>query len=218
MKKSYPDQIEINDIAKEFIRIRTKLEKRNSVKNQQNFDNYKNYLADKLSHLVMMKANKYKQFPNYPDLVQDGFEALFLALRTYQPKKGDFTWWANKYIKTRISRAANNHSAVKIPLKKAKEMRPHKVKKIPLLIDGTDSSFDIFEMKENNIILKESIEKLSDKEKEVILWAYGFKGNSNTSISFVCRQLKLSRPVAMNLLKAAQEKLREIILSNTNER
>lgn len=217
MKKTLPDLKEINQIAKRFINLRNKLKKSDTEENKKTFADYKNYVAKRLSHLVTMKSNRYKKFPNHSDLVQEGFEALFLALKTYSPKKGSFAWWARKYIDTRISRAANAHSTVRYPIKKAREMKPYKVKKIPAILDTAETAFESCESNEFNILLKDAIQKLDEKYKEVILWAYGFKGNTNTSTTFVCKQLNMSRPALAKLLKSAENKLREMILSDTNK-
>ncbi len=184
--------------------------------NQKAFADYKNYVAERLERLVTMKSNRYKKFANHSDLVQEGFEALFLALKTYSPKKGSFAWWARKYIDTRISRAANAHSTVRYPIKKAGEMKPFKVKNIPIILDMAETAFETCEHNEYNILIKDAITKLDEKYKEVILWAYGFKGNSNTSIAFVCKQLNMSRPTLTKLLRTAENKLREIILCEEN--
>ncbi len=217
MRKTSPNHAEINKIARKFIRLRNKLEKNNTPENQKVFADYKNYVADRLSHLVTMKSNRYRKFPNHSDLVQEGFEALFLALNTYVPKKGSFAWWSRKYIDTRISRAANAHSTIRYPIKKAKETQPYKVHKIPPQVDTKEISSQILEAKEYSVLVKEAIEQLDDQHKQIILWAYGFMNNPNTSVSFLCKQFGLSRLIISRLLKEAETQLREIILLATNE-
>lgn len=78
-------------------------------------------------YLVLLKAKKYKIFPNYPDLVQEGRIALLASLETFDPKKGSFTWWANQYIKTKLSREANKHSTMRVPMKMARTFSPQKI-------------------------------------------------------------------------------------------
>jgi len=212
MKKTLPDLKEINQIAAKFIKLRNKLDKSDIEENRRAFADYKNYVANRLSHLITMKSNRYRNFQNHPDLVQEGFEALFLALKTYNPKRGDFAWWAHKYINTRIARAANAHSTVRYPIKKAREMKPYKVKKMPLIFDTAETAFETCENKEYSVLIKDAINKLDEKYKEAILWAYGFKGNTNVSTAFVCRQLGMTRQALTKLLKNAENKLREIIL------
>ncbi len=218
MKKTLPDQAEINKIAKTFIKLRNKLGRSDTEENRKEFADYKNYVADRLTHLVTMKSNRYRNFPNHSDLVQEGYEALFLALKSYSPKKGDFCWWSRKYIDTRISRAANAHSTVRYPIKKAGLIKPYKVKNIPVIQDTAQTAFETCESHEYKILIKEAITKLDEKYREVILWAYGFKNNSNTSIAFVCKQLGMSRPTLSKLLRIAENKLREIILDGENGR
>jgi RNA polymerase sigma factor (sigma-70 family) len=159
--------------------------------------------------LINNKTSRYKKFSNYQDLQQDGFEALIHAFETYDPRKGDFTWWASKYIGTRVSRSANCHSTIKIPLKKAKELPPFKDSKIPNVIDEKNIPDLGVENAQMSSILMDAINELPEQHKRALLLHYDFSGNNECSISSVSRALMVSRPMCIKILTEATEKLKE---------
>ena len=118
----YSEYDEIDQYISKLYKMKQKLKKDNNL--LKDFESYQKFCIDKCRCLVANRVGKYKKFSNYEDLEQDGYEALVLALRTYNPKKGSFTWWADKYISTRIARCANTHSTIRFPLKKAREIKP----------------------------------------------------------------------------------------------
>lgn len=204
-------QEEINEIATKFIDLReqAKITKSKVVKSQ--YKTYQNYCMNKLKFLVLHKIGKYKKFSNYHDLEQDGYEALVLALRTYNPAKGTFTWWADKYISTRVSRAANAHSTIRFPLKKAKEMKPYKVSVIPTIIDADPTaleSLENFQISESVLV---AIQQLPQNHQRIINMLFGFNGMEQHSINNITKTLSISRPQFLKIFEEAKLKLKEIL-------
>jgi RNA polymerase sigma factor (sigma-70 family) len=190
---------EINVIANKFVELRDGIDKKA-------FEQYQKYCIKKLSPLVNNKIRKYRKFSNYPDLQQDGFEALMLAFETYEPEKGCFSWWANKYIETRISRQANAHSTIRVPIKKAKEFPPYKTNTIPVMVDLNNPCENI-EDEQNKEVVKLAIDQLSERHKQVILMHYGFN-DQNSAISNISKELNISRPACIRLLGEAEKSLK----------
>jgi RNA polymerase sigma factor (sigma-70 family) len=215
---SIPNQEEINNIACEFIRLKNKAQKSKSRRVKQKFEKYKNFAAERLTHLVTIKANRYKKFTNYIDLMQDGFEALMLALRTYDPKKGDFSWWARKYIDTRISRAANAHSTIRFPIKKAKETQPYKTNTIPVIVDMNKNPSESVEKNEISKFVMEAIDKLPEAQKRIILIAYEFDNKISSSMTSISKELEISRPTCIKLLEEAKHNLKTLLSHSMNDR
>jgi RNA polymerase sigma factor (sigma-70 family) len=206
-------QEEIDNIAKKFIELKNNAEKTRSKKIKAQFKAYQNYCVEKLRFLVTNRAGRYRKFSNHPDLEQDGFEALILALKTYNPSKGAFSWWADKYISTRISRAANAHSTIRFPIKKAREMKPYKTSELPIMIDaGLDASL-IFENNETANILSTAIKQLPEKHQKIINLIYGFHGSKEQSLESAAKELAMSRAQSAKLLEEAKQKLKEILRS-----
>lgn len=199
---------ETNKIAERYLFLKRKADS-GKKKDLDDFKIYQNYCAKKLSYLINNKTSRYKKFSNYQDLQQDGFEALIHAFETYDPNKGDFTWWASKYIGTRISRSANCHSTIKIPLKKARKLPPFKDSKIPNIIDEKNIPDLGVEVAQTNYILMSAIEELPEQHKKALLLHYDFSGNNKSSISSLSRELMVSRPVCIKILSEATEKLKE---------
>ena len=124
---------EIDEVAIKYITLREKA-KTGNKSDQLRFDAYKNICAQRFKSLIVHHTRKYRRFSNHVDLEQDGFEALINALGTFDPEKGSFAWWANRYIKTRVQRKANAHSTIKFPIKKAREVKPYKISTMPIRV------------------------------------------------------------------------------------
>lgn len=200
-------KIEVDKIAKQYITLRRKALKSKDIKVLAEFKEFQNYCIEKLSYLVTGRTSRYRQFSNYQDLTQDGFEALILALKTYKPRKGCFVWWAHKYIDTRVSRAANAHSTIRYPLKKAKKLNPHKVSGLPLMLDPRDPLENTENAEIRDKVLK-AVYDLPEDQKNIILLAFGFSVAPSDSVNFISKELSMSRTTCVKLLDMAKENLK----------
>lgn len=198
---------EIDEIAVKYLNYKHKAND-GSEEDLKRFHAYQNIAAHKLKFLVINRVSKYRKFSNYIDLEQDGFEALMLAFNTYDPKKGSFGWWANKYIATRVSRAANAHSTIRFPMKKAREMKPYKTSVFPLMIDE-HSPVDAVEAGKNVVNISEAINKLSENHQKIINMTYGLNNFEECSINGVMKELSISRQQYSKLLNEAQDKIKK---------
>lgn len=207
--KKYKNQQEIDALARDFITLRNKAQKSKSKILKKKFQEYQNFCIDRFHCLVTAKVGRYRKFSNYQDLEQDGMEALVLALRTYKPKKGSFTWWANKYIATRVSRAANAHSTIRFPLKKAKDIKPFKTSTMPVIIDSQLPAVDALEQNQESIGIANAIAELPEQHKKLIDLIYGFNGMKPHSIGNAQKTLSISRTQCLRLLEEAKDKLKE---------
>jgi len=215
---SFTNQIETNKIAIEFLRLKKLVDKNpDNIKAVRKYKKFQNYCANKLAHLVNVRVSRYRKFSNYSDLRQDGFEALLLAFETYKPKKGDFTWWATKYISTRISRAANAHSTIRFPLKKAKEMQPYKTNTLPVLVDRNKNPCQHVEATQKYNVIMDAINELPETQRQVILMHHEFDGGKNCSISKISNCLKISRNTCQQLLEEAEGSLKDKLTPFYNE-
>jgi RNA polymerase sigma factor (sigma-70 family) len=183
---------EIDELAEKYVRLRDKAEKTGDKTDILRFESYKNICIQKLKQLVEQRVFKYKQFSNYKDLKQDGFEALISAFRTFDPKKGSFSWWAGKYIKTRISRTANAHSTIKYPI--------------------AINPFENMERLDEANYIKEAIAGLSDQQRLVINMKYGFNGVREYSVGDILTNLSISRLQYTKILSEAEEHIKRYLL------
>ena len=213
LRKKRSSKEDVDEVAIRYIEATERLENTSSKNEISEIREFQNDCIIKLKHLVTMRSNKYKRFSNHPDLEQDGFEALLLALRTFDPKKGIFGWWADKYISTRISRSANAHSTIRFPLKVAREMRPFKTNVIPTIIDKDPSALDNVESAEMREIISNAIKNLPQKNQQVINMTFGFNGTRSHTISLVLKNLSISRSQYIKLMQESKESIKQHILS-----
>jgi len=198
---------EAQELINNFFKL--KRDKDKSPQSLRKFNQYQNYCLEKLKYLITMRTKRYKGFSNYDDLNQDGYIALLSALNTYKPEKGSFFWWAHKYIDTKISRQANKHITVKIPLKKSKELRAIKVDLHSM--HNFESDFivtDSISELENKEEISKAFQSLTEDKKKILKLIYGFDGSRPQSIDRVAKTLKISKNLTSNLLKQAKEELK----------
>lgn len=163
---------EAKDLFSKLVDLKSKYELSNSLSDKRQLSMHKNLIIEKLKYIVHSKTSSYKKFSNYEDLNQDGYEALIMGLNNFNPSKGSIFWWLHKYIDTRISRKANAHSVVKIPIKVAKNLPP-KIEQLSF------SNEDLKENQEESLLKKyeqkeieRKISSLSSEDKKIITMAY----------------------------------------------
>ena len=205
----------VKNLLERLVCLRRKCATTKSAKLQKELEEVQQLCIQELEYLIIARTRKYKKFANYDDLQQDGRLALHLAMRSYEPEKGDFYWWADKYIKTKISREANRHSTIKIPLKHTKFVTPYKVSQLPVIVDNEPIALESLSQHESFSIIREAIEKLPDDQKKVI--KLHFEINPGTyganpefhSIGKICDALKIKRVHCVKLLNEAKKSLRQ---------
>jgi RNA polymerase sigma factor (sigma-70 family) len=210
-------QNRISELLNDMVVIRQKCLKSKSINLKKELEDIQSECTKELEYLVEARTRRYKGFSNYDDLRQDGRMALYRALQTYKPEKGDFFWWANKYIKTKISREANRHSTIKVPLKHAKLVQPYKVSQLPIIIDGEPSALDHIAKDEAVNLIRSAVEKLPEDQRKVITLHYELGGGSENrrdlySIGKICDKLSISRMNCIKLLTEAKKTLRRELI------
>lgn len=208
--KFHPEEQEANDIAFKYINLKSQVQKHNSIKDKIELKKHEQLCIDKFKYIVDKRSFKYRKFSNYMDLRQDGFEALFLAMKSYNYNKGNFSWWADKYIATRISRSANAHSTIRIPIKKAKLIKPWKV------IDLPDNQAEEivpcdYEAKQTNDNINIAINKLDVQQQIIIKSVYGLYGVEPSTITKTAKQMNLSKKKAVEMFEQAKNQLQKIL-------
>jgi RNA polymerase sigma factor (sigma-70 family) len=193
---------EAEDLVCQLFNLRKIAEKDKSK--QYLFKRKHDECVKRFDYLVEGRASRYRGFSNYEDLCQDGRLALCSALRTYEPGKGNFFWWANKYIQTKLSREANRHSTIKIPLKHAKDMTPYKVSKIPVMIDYSDDASETIQIVEKNTIVQKAVSKLPEDQRRVIELHFEMGNKQRLSIGSICKKMGISRMTCAKLLDDAK--------------
>ena len=214
---------DVNDIAKKYLKLQDKIKYKDKCNNTwimrdtatdediRKFKTYQNYCMEKFSYIIKSKAAKYRKFSNHPDLEQDGFEALIKSFNSFDPEKGNFSWWASQYVQIKLSRSANAHSTIRFPIKKAKIMKPYKTT-IPVMIDESADPFEYVTINQSNELINNAINNLPKIHKDIINMKYGFNGVMPRTENKILNDLKLTRTEFLKLLKEAKEKIRQQIL------
>jgi RNA polymerase sigma factor (sigma-70 family) len=206
-------QNKITDLLNNMVLLRKKCSKSKNSSLQKELEDIQSECTKELEYLIDARTRRYKGFANYDDLRQDGRMALYRALQTYKPEKGDFFWWANKYIKTKISREANRHSTIKVPLKKAKVEQPYKMAQLPIMIDDDINALEHIAKDEAVALVRNAVEKLPEDQRKVISLHYELSGGSDNrrdlySIGKICDSLNISRMNCIKLLTEAKKTLK----------
>jgi RNA polymerase sigma factor (sigma-70 family) len=201
---------EIDEIVNKLVTLRRQCEKSKNPKIERELKKIQGLCISKLEYLIDLRTRRYKGFSNYEDLKQDARLSLQLALHSYNPEKGDFFWWANKYIKTKVCREANRHSTIKIPLKYTKDVHPYKVFQIPVMIDESLSALETISKHEKEYIIRKAIDKLPEQHRKVISLYYEVGNKVNcSSVDKICSSLSISRVSCVKLLQEATEQLKQ---------
>lgn len=196
---------EAHDLLERLIFLRKKYNRYRSRNNRLAYKNFEQHCELAFDYLVVTRTQKYRNFANYDDLQQEGRMALLLALRSFKLNFGSFFWWADHYIKTKISREANKHSTIKIPIKHAKHCHPYKVSELPIIVDTNLDALQVLEHDEFKQQINEAIDKLPEMQREVIK----LNGIKSYSIIKIARQLKISQATCVKLLNEAKQNLKE---------
>src|SRR5271157_1536108 len=78
-----------------------------------------NKIVNDLAFLVYSQAKSYRKFPNYCDLVQEGYIGLLRAVRKFDPALcSNFFFYCERWIRHSIKRAASRFDVVYCPDKK----------------------------------------------------------------------------------------------------
>lgn len=166
-----------------------------------------NGLVEKLSFLVYSNARKYKQFPNYEDLVQEGFVGLIKAIRRFNYKLfPNFFVYSERWIQHNIKRAASRFDVV---------YSPNRIRVIysdpPELLDT-----DYEENQESQCILKEASHKVREelneftlRDREIVGKIFGLDNRNPQSLRAIGSSYNLTHERIRQIKNKIILKLRE---------
>jgi len=204
---------ELDDLLNRLVSLRRQCDDTNTNSKlvQQELREVQEECAKSLDYLVDARTRRYKNFPNYDDLKQDGRLALCLALKSYNPEKGNIFWWANKYIKTKISREANRHSTLKIPIPHTKTVQPYKVSQLPIIVDNNLSAFEKIMIQQYESMVRTALLRLPNEQRQVIELHYEINNRNrrdSNSIGTICEKLNITKSTCTKLLREAKKNLK----------
>lgn len=206
------DEKDANELLRRLITLRKEFKKTGSDEILAELKKHERECVEKFRYIITMHTNTYKEFPNYEDLNQEGYVALLRAMKTFKPNKGSWFWWCHQHIKTRISRAANAHSTIRIPIRIAKKTPPRKAK-MPVLTENRISFCPekTFEEVEIRSAIERAMKYLNRKQRKAVKIYYGLTGDKPNSINKLCKKMKMSRKTTLETLSTAVEILKQKI-------
>jgi RNA polymerase sigma factor (sigma-70 family) len=243
---------EIDSVAKKYLELKNAA-KNGTRKEQIEYRRFQTYCVNKMMPIILNKTSKYMKFSNYADLKQDGCEALIMAFENYNPNFGSFFWWADFYVKTKVYRAANKHSTISVPLRKAGKNPPIRfsipntydpdnyigmmnslndtnctsfsnldlVSELNRAMDSISdrkktNPYELLNDSENAKIIKEAIDELTPKQREIIMYYFDFYSGEDTII-FIAKKLGTSSTTVKKHLEKAINTLKEKLKDYFNE-
>lgn len=131
-----------------------------------------NEIIEKLSFLVYSNARSYRKFPNYEDLVQEGFIGLLRAVRKFNCNLfPNFFVYAEQWIRHSVKRSASRFDVV---------YNPNKIRVVyaePSDIGKEDESNftpeDIFFVKETSIKIEKVLKDFPTRDREIVKRIFG---------------------------------------------
>lgn len=199
-------EIEANKLVETLLELKDKAKKNPEFQHELN--KHENICVEKFAYLINMRTTRYYNFNNFDDLNQEGYEALTRAFKTYKKGKGSIFSWVHRYVKTRIQRRANNHSAMRIPLKISKELVPFKEQNLPILVETDYVPEKQYAAAEINHIINNSFNNLPEEQQELLSKYYGLNHKPYT-ISKLCLESGLNRSDLKQKIKKAVNSIKK---------
>jgi DNA-directed RNA polymerase specialized sigma subunit len=190
--------------------IDTLLTLRATAPGSRKLKQHENLCVEKFAYLVNMHSASYKSFTNYEDLKQEGFEALAKGLLSYKDGVGDIFWWLHHYISTKVSRKANLFTAIRFPLKKAKEIAP-KREALPMHMTDEFNRPDI--LAERNDLARcivKSIKLLPEQQQYIVSSFFGLDGDAKT-IEEISKDRGIPKKVCIACLKSGKKNINKYL-------
>lgn len=191
---------EANKLIRTYISLRNKVDKNPIQQNILALKKQETLCVEKFRYLILIKTSRYKNFNNHEDLIQEGLEALLKAMKSYDPKRGNWFWWLHKYLDTRIARSANLHTAIRYPLKYTKKVTPRRESSLPVLIDQLATPEKMFESCEINDRVQNGFKKLTFEQQKVAKMLFGMDGEKPQSLTSICQKMKISKPTCAKIV------------------
>jgi RNA polymerase sigma factor (sigma-70 family) len=131
-----------------------------------------NKMIESLSFLVYSSTKKYRKFPNYEDLVQEGFIGLLRAVRRFNHNLfPNFFVYSERWINNGIRRAASRFDVVYSPNRsRVVYAEPSDVGKEE---DSQDGPEDTYLAKEATQKVRDVLCEFSAREREIIERIFG---------------------------------------------
>jgi len=135
-----------------------------------------NKIVEGLAFLVYSNTKLYKKFPNYEDLVQEGFIGLLNAVRQFDRNLfPNFFVYAERWIRGCVKRAASRFDVVYNPNKtRVVYAEPAEIGKEEEVEETPEETFFA---KETSSRIEEVLNEFPDRDREIVKRIFGLGGS-----------------------------------------
>ena len=146
-------------------------EMRSSNQSEKDIRNIHSKIVEGLSFLVYSHTKQYRKFPNYEDLVQEGFVGLIKAVRKFNYTLfPNFFVYADRWIKHSVKRAASRFDVVYNP-NRNRVVYAEPAESEEEIVEDTPE--EIFFSKERSNRVETVLGELSDRDSEIVKRIFG---------------------------------------------
>jgi len=214
------------ELLSKLTELRAKLKKKGkktdviSTRNaEKEYEVYFNSMVKRFGYIAELHTKRYMKYPNYQDLLQEGYLGLVVALRKFDmARSNNFFKLANWYVKTRVKRAANKFDVVNVPMAVGKECPPCRVDIPAVLSDHSEFEMDIIDTIQQSEMIRNALSTLPHESKQVICYFYGidFSGEEifsaeKKSIEDISKEMKLPKMKIKKIIETATDNLEMIV-------
>lgn len=204
-------KITSNDVKNEIVVIRqlASTDKDLAAKKESN-------LVSSLAFIVNSTIAKYKKFPNYEDLYQEGMYGLVKAIQNYNTDTTfDFFRYAMWWIKARIFRSIGKINLVRITGDVEESKRTFGMSDITTTDVSSNETPETVLIHNDEISqLTKALDKLPQDHKELIQLRYGLTGNKELTLKELGQKFNLSNEGLRQLEKKILLKLKKDSILN----
>ncbi|WP_353095835.1 sigma-70 family RNA polymerase sigma factor [Tissierella praeacuta] len=162
-------------------------------------------IIDRLQPLIISSIRKYYNIANeYKDLIQEGNLMILESLNNYNPDKGVHFLG---YIKLNLKYLYLNKHKRKIHLSLNETIGDGEQEIIDTLISDNKQALDIILENEMNFKLKKALEKLTERQREIVILYYV----KNLSMEEISTNLGISYRTVVNTKAKALDNLRKLM-------
>lgn len=165
-----------------------------------------NDIIRKLSFLVFNNVKIYKKFPNYDDLIQEGFIGLTKAVRKFKWQKfPNFFIFSSQWIRHYVKRAASRYDIVYNPNRN----RVIYAEPDDTEIDTDDTPDEVLFAKERQRNIIKILNEFPKRDREIVQKIFGMNGNNEQTLREVGPQFELSYERIRQIKSSVIDKLRK---------
>lgn len=175
---------------------------------EKRVEQIQNKIVTELSFLVYSVAKPYRSFPNYEDLVQEGFIGLTKAVRRFDHTRfPNFFVYSEQWIRHSVKRAASRFDIVYNPDKKRTVYAEPAELGIEELVEETPE--EQFFVSERDATIEKVLCDLPERDREIVKRIFGLGGYQPQTLREIGPLFNLTHERIRQIKNKAISKLRK---------